>query len=114
MPRFPDFVPVKISSVPTVSSLKLLGVVFDSKCGWSSHTDHTVKRASRNLFLVRMLKQNLSPESLMTVYFSIVRSILEYCSPLFVGLDKSSSDKLERVQRRFHRILCGKNCVSYI
>ena len=41
------------------------------------------------------------------VFNSLVRSILEYCSLLFVGLSKCNSDKFERIMSRFHRILCG-------
>ena len=65
-----------VASIPIVRNLKLLGVVFDSSGNWNSHVDYTVKKVSRNLCLVRMLKMSLSPNDLNLVYFSIVRSIL--------------------------------------
>ena len=110
IPRLKVFVPVTIPPLSVVQELKLLGVVFNSECNWKSHINHVVKISSRNLFLIRLLKANLSNDSLILVYFALIRSILEYCSPLFIGLNKTECYKLEKMQKRFHRILCGTDC----
>ena len=44
------------------------------------------------------------------VYYGCIRSILEYCAPLFVDLFTFQSDSLEKVQNRCHRLLCGSDC----
>ena len=105
IPRTKDFSPICLNSVTVVDELKLLGVTFDRKNNWSRHVDLTVRSSSRNLFLVRSLRDALTPTSLVHVYNSYVRSILEYCSPLFIGLSKENCLKLERVQKRFYRFL---------
>ena len=113
IPRTSDFVSVTIHGIESVDNLKLLGVIFDAQNNWSSHVSHVIRSASRNMFLIRSLKTVLPPDSLIMIFNSIVRSILEYCSPLFVGLSLENSKRLERVQRRFHRFLCGKDCEQH-
>ena len=101
------FEPIQIDSVPIVNELKILGVTFDRKCNWNAHVNNVLRGASRRLFLIRMIKQYVKKDDLITIFNGLVRSILEYSSPLFIGLSKENSDKLERVLRRFHRFLCG-------
>ena len=113
IPRVNDFIPVNLPAVTFVDELKLLGVTFDAKCNWSKHTDKIVRSASRNLFIVRNLRDVFDTPTLINVFNSIVRSILEYCSPLFIGLSNENSARLERVQKRFHRFLCGPECCSH-
>ena len=60
----------------------------------------------------RLLRPGLSKQDMITVYNAILRSILEYCAPLFLGLTTVDSVRLEKVQKRFHRLLCGDLCRS--
>ena len=112
--RSEKFSPVSLPGISFVDELKLLGVTFDAKGNWSRHIDRIVRSASRNLFVVRSVRGVLSSEALILVYNGLVRSIIEYCSPLFVGLSEENSAKLERIQVRFHRIMCGKNCARHV
>jgi hypothetical protein len=103
-------VSVQLDNVSNVNRLKLLGVTFNSKCSWNDHVDNIVLHASRRLFPLRFIRQSVNKSQLKTLYFSFVRSLLDYCSPLFVGMSKKCVKKLDRVQRRFHRLMCGKYC----
>ena len=86
-------------------------MTFDERLNWNTHCDLVVKNASKQLYVLRVLKNVVSHDQLVTVFNAIVRSRLEYASPLLVGLSSENSKKLERVQRRFHRLLCaGKEC----
>ena len=103
--------PVILPHVSFVKDLKILGVTFDERLNWNTHCDLVVKNASKQLYVLRVLKNVVSHDQLVTVFNAIVRSRLEYASPLLVGLSSENSKKLERVQRRFHRLLCaGKEC----
>ena len=42
---------------------------------------------------------------LITVYFSLIRSVIEYPSALFANLPKYLSDALEEIQNRVLRII---------
>jgi len=74
------------------------------------HIDALTKVSSRKLYAVRILRPYLSNDELKRVFFAVVRSVLEYCAPLLVGLSVNDAKKIERIQRRFHRILCGDEC----
>ena len=34
-------------------------------------------------------------------------------NPLFIGISKSDSNRINKLQRRFHRLLCGPECKDY-
>ncbi|MEL7307471.1 MAG: reverse transcriptase family protein, partial [Pseudomonadota bacterium] len=109
-PRTRDCQLVCLPGVQHVDKLTVLGVTFDSHCSWSAHIDNVSRKASRRLFPLRLLKPHLNPLSLKMVYFSIMRSVMEYAAPLFIGLCEKDSKRLQILQNRFHRILCGKEC----
>lgn len=99
-----------LPSIKIVQELKLLGVVFTSNLKWEAHVKSTVRTASQRLYVLRLLRSLVSRDDLFRIYFGVVRSILEYASPVFIGMLQQDSVKLERVQRRAHRIICGENC----
>ena len=102
--------PVILSNVSIVRELKILGVTFDEGLNWNVHVDNIVKCASRRLYLLRLLRNVAPRKVLISVYNAIVRSYLEYASPLLVGLSSTNAGKIRRIQRRFHRLLCGSEC----
>ena len=74
------------------------------------------KKRFETLFLTRLLECHVTEANLITIFNGLVRSVVEYCSPLLIGLPKGNSDRLERILRRFHRLLCGesyKSCVVH-
>ena len=66
--------------------------------------------ASRRLYVIRVLKMSVPRKQLIDTYTSLVRSILEYCAPLFSSISARDSCRLERLQKRFHRSICGIDC----
>ena len=101
---------INLSGVIPVSKLPILGVTFDTRYGWASHFDVTIRNASRHLFALHLLRKSLSSAQLILVYNALMRSILEYCSPLFLGMTVKDKVRLERVQDRFHKLMCGRHC----
>ena len=78
--------------VEQVESFKFLGVYISHDLTWAVHVDYIVKKANRRLYaLSRRLNQ---------IYWSLVRSILEYASPVFTALPLYLSDTVERIQKR--------------
>lgn len=102
--------PFDILKLYRVSSLRVLGVWFNEAGNWSTHMDMVSKIASRRLFALRLLKPTISKENLKVVYFALVRSVLEYCAPAFVSATNSDLTRLEKIQSRFHKILCTPDC----
>ena len=103
---------ISIPGVEMVASLKILGVTFCSTGAWSKHVDNVILTTSRRFYALRILRPILPNAALKTVYFALIRSVLEYCAPLFIGISTTDKNRINRVQRRFHRLLCGKDCKS--
>ncbi|MEL7309031.1 MAG: hypothetical protein AAGK05_14975, partial [Pseudomonadota bacterium] len=99
-----------LPDVQLVDKVSILGVIFNNALTWNSHIDHIVKKCSRLLFAFRMIRGCLSSSKLKLLYCSLVRSIMEYCSSVFVGLSASDSRRLEILQKRFHRVICSSEC----
>ena len=91
---------------------KILGVVFSSSGEWDDNTNYLTSKANSRLHFLRRLKNlGAKTSTLLEVYTLFIRSILEYCAPLWAGnLKKSSVRALERVERNvMHLLFPGKN-----
>jgi len=60
------------------SHVKLLGITLDVNLNFIDHYHNCVKKASRNLYLIRKLKPHLSTSQLYTVFLSKIASHVEY------------------------------------
>ena len=98
-------------AIENVNELRLLGVTINSRCTWTSHIDTITRSASRRLYPLRLLR-TMPKSVLLTAYNGLIRSLLEYCAPLFIGLTKKDSKKLRKIQKRFHKLMCGVDCVG--
>ena len=92
--------------VEIVHSFKLLGVYLSDDLTWNTHVDHILKKANSRLFALRLLKKaGLGHTDLITIYCSVIRSILEYASPVWAALPDYLSSHLESVQKRALKII---------
>ena len=102
-----------LKTIPNVSlQVKVLGVTFEASLKWDLHTETVTKSASRRVHVLRTLKkiQTVAKEDLLQVYHNHILSVLEYNSPLFVGLSSRNDQRMERLARRCHRVICGMDC----
>ena len=78
-----------------------------SDLSWSYHCEYIVKRARKRLYALRVLIKSagLSSQKVLQVYCSLVRSVLEYASPVWAGLPDCLNDLSEFVLREALRIL---------
>ena len=102
IPTIPDF--------DIVNELRILGVVFTPDLKWNAHLRQTNKIVSKRLFGLRILRPIFDHASLVKVYNGLILSIIEYCSPLLIGMSKQNETQLTRLQRRAHRLICGPDC----
>ena len=63
------------------------------------------KKASKRLRILRVLKPFTTPEELHQVYVTTVRSVFDYACTVFIGLDTGLSKRLQRIDKRAHRIM---------
>ena len=98
---------------------KDLGIFTDSKLTFVHYVSHLVKKGNRMTCLEFHNFHSCKNEQLLrTIYCTLIRPNLEYCTVVFNSILKSQSDRLERVQRRFlffmFRSLLGTDRVSHL
>ena len=100
-----DDVVAPSSVLPSVTSLKLLGVFFTTDMKWDTHVEYLLSKASKRLFLIRNLRRAGSSERLILIaYKTFVQSILLYAYPVFCNAPSRLKDKLRRFEKRALRI----------
>ena len=106
-----DVLPIVLEGITVHNNITLLGVTLDPFLRFDEHINIIIRKASQRLYILRVMKTTgLSTAAIMTLYFTLIRSILEYAAPIMIGISKGLKDKLELLQRRAHRIICGSGC----
>lgn len=84
------------------TSMKDLGVIFDSKLNYSQHIEMLHNTCLRTIgFIMRSCQDFKDPKTLIMLFNSLVRSKLEYCSVIWNPHNSTDIVKIERVQRKF-------------
>lgn len=95
--------------IERVNHVKDLGVIMDSQLSFRQHVSYTVDKASRTLgFIFRIAKNFTDIYCLKSLYCSLVRSTLEYCSAVWCPAYNNGAERIESVQRRFLRFALRK------
>lgn len=90
-----------------------LGVTFDVKLQFDIHFTNIVKRAFRMLgFLFRICYKFKSIAPFITIYKSLVRSQLEYCSIIWNPSYNTYVKQIESIQRKFCHFIFYKNLIN--
>ena len=103
-------VPLELPFASMVDQHKILGIIWTNNLDWKPHFECITKRFVCRLHCLRVLKGFVERDELMKVYHGLLLPLLEYCSPLFVGMSKNLANRLEKLQNRAHRIICGSDC----
>ena len=78
--------PILIESIPTkkVAEIWYLGVLITSDLMWSNHISNIASKAWKVVGAIyRKFYRDMSTPALFKLYLSLVRPVLEYCSPLW-------------------------------
>ena len=105
--HLPSALAIDTKALESVDAHKVLGVTIQSNLKWDLHINEVVAKASKRLHILRVLKRGgVPPADLLKVYFALIRSVLEYCCPVWHNaLPVKLSDSIERVQKRALRII---------
>lgn len=85
------------------AKVKFLGVYFDPTLQWDHHIDALSSKLSSNIFLLKVLSQNVSTQVQLTAYFSLCQSLMLY--GILVWGNAASRERIFRLQRRAIRII---------
>lgn len=94
------------AQLPRLDSIKDLGVTFCSSMDFSLHIEESCSRAFK---LIGFIKRNSfilsKPESLILLYCSLVRSVLEFSSNVWNPHISRHSSRIESLQKNFTRFI---------
>ena len=93
------------TSIPIVSSVKLLGVLFSNDLRWDNHINALCKKACRRIFVLQNLRSGADASSLVSLYTSIIRPILLYGFECFCNAAEEVLKNLKRVEKHVLRII---------
>lgn len=104
---------VNQSLIDSTVCIKDLGIMLDSNLSFNQHVDYIVSKAQRLLGFVFRTFRSRNPDTLLPVYKSLIRPMLEYATPVWNSPAVRHISTLERVQKRFTKRLAGLREQSY-
>ena len=103
----------KLSQVPIVDHLELLGVTIDNSLNFSEQIGKITKNVGKQLDVLSRLKNMLLIPSKMCLYNSYVMSYFTYCSAIWHNCIESDNQKLERLYSTALRCVYNKRAPPY-
>ena len=101
-----DSIYISGTPVERVCCYRLLGVIISKDLTWNRHVDYILKKANSRLYALSQLKKaGLTQQDLLKIYCSLVRSCIEYASPVWSDLTHNLTNLIESVQKRALRII---------
>ena len=95
------------------SFVRDLGVLVDEKLEWKIHIDKLVKSARQLCYWVLSVFYTRQPVPMLTIFNSIIRSKLEYCSLIWNPYQIQDINKIEQIQRTFTSKIYGVGEMNY-
>jgi hypothetical protein len=94
-------------NIERVKSARILGLTVQDNMKWNEHINNIVKKASKRLYMLRLLKRSKACiDTLITVYTTIIRPVLEYeCQVWHYNIQQYLCEDIEKIQKRALRII---------
>jgi hypothetical protein len=89
--------------IPHNKTCMFLGVMLDERMSFNEHLEYILKKISNRQNLLKILahkKWKLSCNTLLMIYYSLIRSIIDYVSFIGNTLSVNLTDKFQRIQNR--------------
>ena len=92
---------------------KDLGVLFSSKFKFDDHINLIVKKANRQLAIIARVFRNRSVKTIIPLYKTFVRPILEYNSVIWSPYTKANEKKIENIQKKMCKLIYRQESLTY-
>lgn len=92
---------------------KDLGVIFSDSFKPTSNCSKASKSANKIVGLIRRNIINKTQDEMLILYKTLIRPILDYCIPVWRPFLKKDIKQLERIQRRFSKMIIGCKKKNY-
>jgi len=97
--------------ITILPKITYLGIYIRDSINWSCHIEYIIPKLSSTCYIMRNIKQFISPKTLKTIYYSYFNAIIGYGLPF--GGNSPHAIKIFRIQKRTLRLMMGcKNRVS--
>ena len=100
-------------TLDAVTSLRDLGVIVSEDMSWSTHIGTIAGKARSAASWVLSVFSTREATTMITLYKSLLRSLLEYSCPLWNPKKVSDIQQLEAVQRTFTKRIWGLQDKDY-
>ena len=109
-----DDVQIADAYVHPVSSVRNLGVQFDSALSMSDHVSRTVGTCFAALRRIRSVRSSLSRQSLLDLVRALVVTRVDYCNSSLAGISGHLLNRLQSVLNAAARLVCSKRRHEHI
>ena len=92
-------------TIACASSIKNLGVWFDSNLNFEKHITAKCKIVSYNLHCIGSIRSSLTSEACKLLVHGLVHSHIDYCNSIFFGISNHLITRLQRLQNYAARLV---------
>ena len=106
---------IKLNTVPNESenSVRHLGVFYDNELSFKFHCKHVYAKVSKIVFSLNQMKNILDQKHLKILYSSYIKSNIDYCNALLVGVPDSYINPIIKLQKKCVRIISGTSRLAH-
>ena len=101
------------TTLSTTNEEKDLGVVFNDKFSASTNCKKVCKASQIVIGLIKRNIKNRSKEGMLILYKTLVRPLLDYCSQVWRPYLKKDISSLEKIQKRYTKMIEGCKSLKY-
>lgn len=91
--------------IQSTNHTKFLGLVIDNHLSWNNHVSYLSKKISSALFLLRRMSQIGSEDISLTVYYSMIQSIIAYGINVWGVTSETNIQQIFRLQKKAIRYI---------
>ena len=94
-------------AIKNVKLHKFLGIKIDSKLLWKEQVKYINSKISRSMGIIYKIKDNLTRDAKMILYYSLIYPHLQYCNLVWASAMKTVVQPLFILQKKIVRIISG-------
>jgi len=102
-----SYVSPSFNLIEAKETVKDLGITLSSDCTFKIHINNIIESAKNMSSWVLRTFRTRDPTTMLTLFKSLVRPILEYSSVLWTPINKGDIQRLEEIQQSFLRKIKG-------
>lgn len=103
------FIDINNEKVEIVTNLKYLGFQIDNLLFFDEHFNYIYNKISKKLYFFYRISYNLSAESRITVYNSIIQPHFDYCASVLFLFSDNKISQLQKLQNKGMRTILKTN-----